>query len=252
MTVTRAVVVDDNRLNREIVVRTLEAQGIQVAQAEEAASGWKLIQATSPHLLVLDIMLPGAMDGVALCRLVRSDAHFANTVIIMVTAAEKRREADRSLAAGADILLPKPFSPKELWFHVDSLLKRKKPSVSPKKIFVLDDDEKDCQLVEVALSKAGFQVQTQTTTTGAIAAIKNFRPDLILMDVMMAGISGDEMVGIIHRDKSYQAKPKIIYFSNRSTQDLQSLVQKSGVEGFVSKTDGPSSLLKTINQVLAQ
>jgi DNA-binding response OmpR family regulator len=44
-------------------------------------------------------------------------------VIVMITASDKKREADRSIAAGADILIGKPFSPKQFWNQVDSLIK---------------------------------------------------------------------------------------------------------------------------------
>lgn len=248
----RAVVVDDNHLNRKLVARTLEGRGIQTNSAEDAGNGWKIIQMLSPQLIVLDIMLPGAMDGVALCRMVRGDPRFHNAVVVMVTAADKRREAERSLAAGADILIPKPFSPKEFWLHVEPLLQRKllQPLIS--KVFILEDDENDAKLAEQVLLSAGYQVLVQTASSGALSAIKTFRPDFILLDVMVPGLSGNELAKIINREKSLNCKPKILFYSNKSREELQILVQETGVEGYILKTDGPSAILLALTRLHQQ
>jgi len=123
MTALRAVIVDDNRLLRDIVARTLEAKGIDTFQAEDGVKGWKTVEEASPHLVVIDVVLPGEIDGVKLCSMLRSSPQHQDTVIVMITASDKRREAERSLAAGADILISKPFSPKQFWSQVGSLLK---------------------------------------------------------------------------------------------------------------------------------
>ncbi len=123
MSAGKALIVDDNSLIRDIIDRTLKARGFDTVQAEDAMGGWKTIDSSLPELAVIDVMLPGDMDGVGLCRLMRNDPRCKNTVIVMITASDKKREADRSLAAGADILIGKPFSPKQFWNQVDSLMK---------------------------------------------------------------------------------------------------------------------------------
>ncbi|MFO8058123.1 MAG: response regulator [bacterium] len=123
MSARKALIVDDNALIRDIIDRTLKARGFETLQAENAIAGWKTIDNAPPELAVIDVMLPGEMDGVGLCKLIRNDHRFQNTVIVMITASDKKREADRSLAAGADILISKPFSPKQFWTQVDSLIK---------------------------------------------------------------------------------------------------------------------------------
>ncbi len=123
MSAIKAVVVDDNALIRDIVARTLDAKGISTAEATDAVSGYRAVERDSPNLAVIDVVLPGEVDGVGLCKLLRNDSRYSNMVIVMITASDKRREAERSIAAGADILIGKPFSPKQFWYQVDSLLK---------------------------------------------------------------------------------------------------------------------------------
>ena len=117
------------------------------------------------------------------------------------------------------------------------------------KIFVLDDDEVACQLAETTLSKAGYEVMTQSRAIGATAAMKSFSPDLILLDVMMPAVSGENLVGIIK--KNVKNSPKIVYYSNLSSSELQDLVDKTAVDGYVCKVDGPSALVKNIRGFLA-
>ncbi len=116
------------------------------------------------------------------------------------------------------------------------------------KIFVLDDDENACQLVKQVLTKAGFDVMAQTKAIGATNNIKNFSPDLILLDVMMPALSGDSLVEIIYR--LVKPAPKIVYYSNKSDQDLRELVEKTGVDGYICKVDGPNSLVSKVKGLL--
>jgi len=120
----RALIVDDNLLIRDIVDRTLKSRGFETVQAVDAEAGIKCVEGRAmPHLAVIDVMLPGKIDGVGLCQFLRSRPDGKDAVIVMITASDKRKEADRSLSAGADILIGKPFSPRQFWIQVDSLLK---------------------------------------------------------------------------------------------------------------------------------
>lgn len=123
MSPINAVVIDDDRLNREIVARTLGANGITTFQAGDAVKGYREIERNAPQLIVIDIVLPGELDGVGLCRLLRNTPSSMHSVIVMITASDRKREADRAITAGADILIGKPFSPKQLWTQIESLLK---------------------------------------------------------------------------------------------------------------------------------
>jgi len=116
------------------------------------------------------------------------------------------------------------------------------------KVFILDDDENACQLAEMVLKKAGYEVSTLTKAIGASNAIRNFGPDLLLLDVMMPALSGDNLVEIIN--KTVKPRPKIIFYSNKSAQDLRELVEQTGVDGYVCKVDGTGTLVKTVRDLL--
>ena len=117
----KVLVVDDDARLRELLARYLGEQGFQVQTLPDARDLDKRLQRDPPHLLVLDLMLPGE-DGLAVCRRLRGAGE--SVPIIMLTA--KGEDVDRivGLEMGADDYLPKPFNPRELVARIHAVLRR--------------------------------------------------------------------------------------------------------------------------------
>jgi DNA-binding response OmpR family regulator len=125
---TAVLVVDDEPIVRDVVARYLERDGHRVLAAASGDEARARIERDAPDLVVLDIMLPGDTDGLALCRWIRSTSDLP---VILVTA--RGEEADRivGLELGADDYVTKPFSPRELTTRVRAVLRRVRPSAPP-------------------------------------------------------------------------------------------------------------------------
>jgi two-component system OmpR family response regulator/two-component system phosphate regulon response regulator OmpR len=117
----KILVVDDDARLRDLLTRYLTEQGFQVAALADATQLDKKLQRDPPHLVVLDLMLPGE-DGLAVCRRLRGAGEMVP--IIMLTA--KGEDVDRivGLEMGADDYLPKPFNPRELVARIHAVLRR--------------------------------------------------------------------------------------------------------------------------------
>jgi DNA-binding response OmpR family regulator len=118
--VTTVLVVDDEPIVRDVVVRYLRRDGFTTLEAGDGDDARRLIETDEPSLVVLDVMLPGA-DGLELCRWIRSRSDLP---VILLTA--RGEEADRivGLELGADDYVTKPFSPRELAARVRTVLRR--------------------------------------------------------------------------------------------------------------------------------
>ena len=124
----RILVVDDDVRLRDLLSRYLGEQGFQVATLPDTRDLDKKLQRDPPHLVVLDLMLPGE-DGLAACRRLRAAGE--SVPIIMLTA--KGEDVDRivGLEMGADDYLPKPFNPRELVARIQAVLRRHGQRAAP-------------------------------------------------------------------------------------------------------------------------
>ena len=125
---TKILVVDDDVRLRDLLTRYLGEQGFQVAALADARDIDRKLQRDPPHLLVLDLMLPGE-DGLSVCRRLRGAGE--TVPIIMLTA--KGEDVDRivGLEMGADDYLAKPFNPRELVARIHAVLRRQSEHAVP-------------------------------------------------------------------------------------------------------------------------
>jgi len=119
------LIVEDNAPLRDRLARYLRGEGFHVTTAADAAGARAQMQAISPDLLVLDVMMPGE-SGLELTGSLRNDQH-SDMPILMLTARGTPEDRIAGFEAGADDYLPKPFEPRELVLRIRSLLRRTPP-----------------------------------------------------------------------------------------------------------------------------
>ncbi len=105
--VTTVLIVDDEPIVRDVVVRYLQRDGFDTLEAGDGDTARSIIESGEPDLVVLDVMLPGT-DGLALCRWIRADSALP---VIMLTARGEAADRIVGLELGADDYVTKPFSP---------------------------------------------------------------------------------------------------------------------------------------------
>lgn len=119
------VVIDDEEDIRELIQYNLSKEGFTVSCAVSGEEGVALVERVKPDLLILDLMLPG-IDGLEVCRRLKSDPKLNSIPIVMVSARGEEPDVVSGLELGADDYVSKPFSPKVLVARVRSVLRRGK------------------------------------------------------------------------------------------------------------------------------
>ncbi len=120
----RVLVVDDERLNRELIKLMLAPDGFEVDAAANGEEAMAILAHHPPDLIILDVMMPG-MDGYAVARAVKENPDTQNIPVIMVTALDDHDARMRGLRAGAEDFLSKPVDRAELCARVKNLLRLK-------------------------------------------------------------------------------------------------------------------------------
>ena len=117
------LVVEDDLDIRELISFNLQNEGHQVFEAKDGEAGIDKAREKLPDLILLDLMLPG-IQGLDVCRIIKSDQETKETPIIMVTALGQEEDIVKGLETGADDYITKPFSIKVLIARVNAVLKR--------------------------------------------------------------------------------------------------------------------------------
>lgn len=119
----KIIVIEDEIDIREVIVHNLKREGYQVDSCADGAAGLQMIRSKSPDLVLLDLMLP-EIDGLEICRKLKSDRLTDSIPIIMVTAKGEESDIILGLGVGADDYVCKPFRPRELLARVKAVLRR--------------------------------------------------------------------------------------------------------------------------------
>jgi two-component system alkaline phosphatase synthesis response regulator PhoP len=127
----KILIVEDEPDIAQLVKLYLEKEGFHTNVAKSGGEALKLIKSERPNLLILDLMLP-EMDGIEVCKKIRTAPDTALLPIIMLTAKAEESDTIIGLELGADDYVTKPFSPKALVSRVKALFRRLERTDDPK------------------------------------------------------------------------------------------------------------------------
>jgi two-component system phosphate regulon response regulator PhoB len=164
MSKQRILVIEDEHALQEILTYNLQAEGYEVLSATDGQQGLLKAQTALPDLIVLDLMLP-VIDGLTVCRQIRSDPKTRSIRVLMLTAKSEEVDEIVGFNMGADDYVAKPFKVKALLSRIKALLRRPSPDSSKQDVVAVHGLEIDrlnhtakLDGVELALTPTEFKL----------------------------------------------------------------------------------------------
>lgn len=117
------------------------------------------------------------------------------------------------------------------------------------KILVVDDEPEITEIVDAFLTTAGYEVAVENSSAGGIQRAKDFKPDLILLDIMMPVMDGYEVCNVLKKDANTAPIP-VVFLTGKDARDDQGRSFKSGCDLFVKKPFSCERLLDIVKIVL--
>lgn len=211
----RILVVDDLEANRRLLEAKLSAEYYDVITAQRGEEAVQLAKREQPDLILLDVMMPGGIDGYEACRRLKAQAETRHIPIIMLTTLDDRESKVRGLQAGAEEFLTKPIDDVQLMARVKSLIGLKvvidelrAREASGKRLGVIDEDARDPLDVhrliaghvlvvddnanQIKRVKAALGVEHRVTVLGEADAAP--APDLLVVSVTAKAFDGFRVV----------------------------------------------------------
>jgi DNA-binding response OmpR family regulator len=117
----RILIVEDQADICKLIRMTLEFGDFEIHEAHDGESGLNMARAIMPTVMLLDVMMPGLLDGYQVCTRIKQDPQLKRIQVVMLTARGQATDLAAGEAAGADAYLVKPFSPLELIERVEAM-----------------------------------------------------------------------------------------------------------------------------------
>ena len=118
----KILIVDDQLQIRNLVEVTLGVENYSIFQAKNGQEAVKMAKTNKPDLIIMDIVMPGEIDGIEATRIIKNDPETNHCKIIILSGKGQKNDREKGLKAGAEVYFTKPFSPLNLIKKVETVL----------------------------------------------------------------------------------------------------------------------------------
>jgi signal transduction histidine kinase/CheY-like chemotaxis protein len=206
------VVVEDDRRSLELLELYLEGTGVDVVAARDGREGLEVVRRLHPAAVVLDLYLP-KLDGWDVLALLKADPSTSAIPVIIVSMVDER---GKGFALGAADYLVKPVGRDEVLAALNRALAL--PESQPS-VVAIDDDPKALALVTADLEREGWTVLQAVSGEDGVALARSRHPSVVLVDLVMPGMDGFDVVARLRRDPETASIPIVILTAKTLTRD---------------------------------
>jgi signal transduction histidine kinase/DNA-binding response OmpR family regulator/ligand-binding sensor domain-containing protein len=237
----RILIVEDEDEAYSTLSAYIVAAGYVPIRARHAEEATRLARSMRPTAITLDIILPGA-EGWQVLKTIKADPETCEIPVIIVSMVENR---ELGIAFGAEDYFVKPVDRDRLMRRLREITVRAATPRRPR-LLLIDDDVSVHDLLEPELTKQGYQLEKAFSGAEGLQRAESSKPDVIILDLMMPGLSGFEVAELLRRQEATARIPIFVLTAKDLTpQDREQLRQ--GVTGLVMK--GSAAALRLITAI---
>jgi CheY-like chemotaxis protein/signal transduction histidine kinase/GGDEF domain-containing protein len=238
------LVVDDDRHTAYILKGMLISAGYNVLVAHDSDAALALAREKKPDLATLDLRMPG-VDGLALVEILKHDPDTRKMPVVVLTVSVEDR--DKAQAAGADAYLEKPVDWPPLGDTIARLLLER--GKRRQRLLLVDDDPGIRMICRDVLEAHGYVTREAFDGPSALAEARRFRPDLVLLDVMMPEMDGFTLAQKLRGERETSLTP-VIFLSARGQTADKVRAFKLGAEDYLVKPFDAAELIARVERAL--
>ncbi len=260
MASNKILIIEDEPVHLNVMRAKLEHEGYSVSVAVDGAEGLKSIQETKPDLVLLDIILP-KMDGFEILEIARKGG-FSNPIIVVSNSGQPV-EVDKALKLGAnDYLVKAEFNPSDVLDKVQKFLVRPQQNTvlegvnatsssgQKTKILIVEDDKFLRDLIVQKLKREGFLTEEAVDGEEGLRLTMEKHPDLVLLDLILPGLDGFEILRRLKADNTTSQIPVIVLSNLGQKEDMDRAIATGAEEFMVKAHFTPGEIIAKIKTIL--
>ncbi|WP_052344358.1 response regulator [Bacillus ndiopicus] len=218
--------IDDDPLNHQLMKHYLAKEDWTLAYASNGQEGLEMARQLQPEVICLDILMP-SMDGWSVLTALKNDEELQHIPVIIWSMV---KDEPLGYSLGASEYLTKPINKESLV----STLERYVAEKQQLQVLVVEDDITTSELMTKLLNKEGYAVTQARNGQHAIDCVKNEKPQLILLDLMMPEMDGFQFINELRETAEWREIPVVVVTAKTLTGEEHSKLS-SYVESIVQK-----------------
>ena len=270
----KVAIIEDEEVLLNVLENKLKKEGFDVVTALDGEIGVKVIRESLPDIILLDIIMP-KVNGFEVLAQLNQDPVLAKIPVIIISNSGQPVEIDKALSLGAkDYLVKAEFDPQEV---IEKIRKQLSSSVSPQSavqsvnsdgslspkistdinpslftILLVEDDNFLRDLISQKLKRESFNVIEAIDGEDGVKKTGEHKPHLILLDLILPGMDGFEVLRDIHGNENSKKIPVIILSNLGQKDDIEKGMRFGAIDYLVKAHNTPGEIVDKVKEVLAK
>ena len=240
------VIISEDQESVASIAKIVDEIGLNIHYNRDLKTALSDINRKMPDGLIIEVPLRDA-DAYNIVENVRGLPEGDKPAIFIVSKQTGFLDKVRSIHCGADAHYEKPIDLKAMSRRLRYLLE--KTSMTPPKILSVEDDPDQAAFIRAFLESVGYQVKTCTDPKTFESNMAEFKPDLVILDVMLPGVTGYELARYIRQDERHATLP-VIFLTTHGQLDARIESTRSGGDDHLVKPVPPALLLNSVSSKL--